>query len=98
MNPENICILALKWLAMGPIVIVRLGLNAVRWTDFWTTAYRHEIVCHNCGESISLVGIWRCRCGWQYKGHLLRACPICDTLPRMVRCYNCGITEKLPEP
>ena len=27
MNPENICILALKWLAMGPIVIVRLGLN-----------------------------------------------------------------------
>jgi len=52
----------------------------------------------NCGETVSLVGLWRCGCGYTYKGHLLRVCPVCKGLPRMVRCFSCGITVKLPEP
>src|SRR5437870_6376237 len=58
-------------------------------------ATREEIACE-CGESISLVGRWRCGCGWTYMGHLLRVCPICSTRPRIVRCYECGLTTRLP--
>jgi hypothetical protein len=84
------------WLLMSPILLVRSIFRTFRWLDFWTMAYRHEIQCRNCGGAISLVGIWRCRCGYTYKGHLLRACPICDGNPSMVRCVQCGVTEKLP--
>jgi hypothetical protein len=37
-------------------------------------------------------------CGFTYRGHLLRVCPICFSLPAMVRCYDCGLTTKLPDP
>jgi len=51
-----------------------------------------------CGAELSLVGIWRCSCGFTYRGHLLKICPVCGSLPCVVRCYRCGITTKLPEP
>ena len=84
------------WLLMSPILLVRSIFRAFRWLDFWTLAYKPEIPCRNCGGAISLVGIWRCRCGYTYKGHLLRTCPVCDATPSMVRCIQCGVTEKLP--
>jgi hypothetical protein len=87
-----------RWLVVSPILLVRLILHAFRQFDFWAMSYRHEIVCRNCGGGISLVGIWRCRCGYTYKGHLLRPCPVCDALPRMARCFQCGVTKELPKP
>src|SRR6266852_4377385 len=30
--------------------------------------------------------------------HLPRLCPLCGRVPRIVRCYTCGLTTKLPEP
>jgi hypothetical protein len=54
------------------------------------------IVCE-CGAAVSLVNVWKCSCGFTYRGHLLRVCPVCKTIPRVVRCYACGVTTKLPE-
>ena len=87
-----------RWLVAGPILLFRFILQAFRWFDFWVMAYRHEFLCRNCGSVVSLVGIWRCRCGYTYRGHLLRSCPVCESLPRMARCFHCGITEELPQP
>jgi len=97
MNPNDVFFTAFKWVLASPILLARFVVRTIGWTDFWSTAYRHEIICGNCDAAISLVGIWRCKCGYTYKGHLLRMCPVCDSLPRMVRCFRCGITEKLPE-
>jgi hypothetical protein len=83
------------WLLMSPILLVRSIFRAFRWLDFWTMAYQHEIPCSNCRSMISLVGIWRCPCGYTYRGHLLKTC-ICGAMPRMVRCTGCGVTQKLP--
>jgi hypothetical protein len=87
-----------RGLLAGPMLLVRFILHAFRWFDFWAMSYRYQILCRNCGSAISLVGIWRCRCGYTYKGHLLRPCPVCDALPRMARCFRCGLTEELPKP
>lgn len=97
MNPSEIFFAIFRWLLVSPILVGRFIVHTVRWVDFWATAYRHEILCRNCGTAISLVGIWRCKCGYTYKGHLLRTCPVCGALPRMARCFRCGVTEKLPE-
>jgi hypothetical protein len=86
------------WVVATPILLGRFILHAFRSFDFWALAYRHEIPCRNCGDPISLVGIWRCQCGYTYQGHLLRSCPVCDALPRMARCFQCGVTEELPKP
>ena len=80
-----------------PFVLVQWIVRMIHDTAFWKTAYAVEIRCRNCGGSISLVGIWRCGCRFTYRGHLLRQCPICGAMPRMVRCFNCGVTERLPE-
>lgn len=87
-----------RWLLLAPIILVRFILGAFRSFDFWFMSYRPEILCRNCGATISLVGIWRCRCGYTYKGRLLRSCPVCDVLPRMARCFGCGVTQELPKP
>jgi hypothetical protein len=96
-NANIIFFAIVRWLLVSPILLVRFVIGTFRRADFWATSYRHQILCRNCGTAVSLVGIWRCRCGYAYKGHLLRPCPVCDALPRMARCFNCGITEKLPE-
>jgi hypothetical protein len=87
-----------RWIIVSPILLGRFILHAFRWFDFWTLAYRHEIPCRNCGAAISLVGLWQCKCGYTYQGHLLRSCPVCDGVPRMARCFECGVTEELPKP
>jgi hypothetical protein len=80
----------------SPILLVlalRRGLERYR---FFGLAMTSEIACE-CGAPISLVGLWRCSCGFTYRGHLLRSCPVCQTIPCVVRCYRCGVTTKLPE-
>lgn len=86
------------WLLASPILAIE-GLDRLaRRGDFWLLSYSPSLDCRNCGAAVSLVGLWRCRCGYTYRGHLIRECPVCFSLPRVVRCIACGLTEKLPEP
>lgn len=82
----------------SPLLLVDWCVKAIGRGSYWRVAYSPSIICSNCGESISLVGIWACSCKFTYRGHLMRECPVCHSVPRMVRCFECGVTEKLPEP
>jgi len=86
------------WVLASPILFVKWLFRLTRSWRFWRMAYAPRIVCGNCRETIWLLGVWKCGCGFTYRGHLLRECPVCGSLPRMVRCYDCGVTTKLPEP
>jgi len=86
------------WILASPVLLVKWLFRVQRQWQFWVMAYTPRIACRSCQGIISLLGVWRCSCGHTYRGHLLRACPICGSLPRMVRCYDCGVTTKLPEP
>jgi len=81
----------------SPVYLLRGCMRAYRHVRFLNVARIPAIVCE-CGDELTLVGLWRCGCGFTYRGHLLRFCPICGTLPQVVRCYACGVTTKLPEP
>ena len=87
----------LWWVLASPFMFAAWIVRVIQNLKFWKMAYTSEIPCSNCGASISLVGIWRCGCRYTHRGHLLRECPICGSMPRMVRCFNCGVTERLPE-
>lgn len=88
---------AFLFLLASPILLVRSCLRLVRLVKFWRTAYSTEVACVFCHSPISLLGTWRCGCGYQYEGHLLRHCPICRSLPRVARCVSCGASRLLPE-
>jgi len=81
---NNLFVEFLWWLLASPIWVLRWTMRMVRNLQFWRTAYAPEIRCGNCGEAISLVGIWKCGCQFTYRGHLLRQCPVCGSMPRMV--------------
>jgi hypothetical protein len=80
----------------SPMLLVFAARRGVHRYRFFRLAMRTAIVCE-CGSIISLVGLWRCACGWTYRGHLLRTCPVCDSIACVVRCHRCGVTTKLPE-
>ncbi len=82
----------------SPILLVKALFRGARWIEFYRVSYLSEIMCRSCQETISLVGIWRCVCGYTYRGHVLRPCPVCQSLPRMVRCFACGVTARFPKP
>jgi hypothetical protein len=86
------------WLLASPILFGIWIARVARRIRFWRISYAPSLLCRNCGESISLVGLWKDGCGFTYKGHLLRYCAICASIPRVVRCVNCQVTTKLPEP
>lgn len=86
------------WFFACPVLFIRWLFRLIRRYRFYRMAYTTRITCTTCGAEISLLGVWRCRCGWTSASHLMRRCPICGSLPRMVRCFNCGATELLPEP
>jgi hypothetical protein len=87
---------AILFVLASPILFLRSLVRAWRHYGFLQAATAPAIQCE-CGATVSLVGLWRCSCGFTYRGHLLRLCPVCDTIPRVVRCYACGVTTKLPE-
>jgi len=80
----------------SPVLLVKAILRARRRYVFFRLAMEVSIYCQ-CGEPISLVGFWKCSCGFTYQGHLLRRCSVCFSVPCVVRCYRCGVTSKLPE-
>jgi hypothetical protein len=80
----------------SPILLFQATRRAVERYRFFQLAMQPEMRCE-CGAAISLVGLWRCSCSFTYRGHLLRTCPVCGSVPCIVRCYRCGVTTKLPE-
>ena len=87
------------WLLASPVLFVKWLLRLQQRWKFWRMAYTPRILCGNCGTTISLLGLWKCGgCQWTYRGHVLRECPVCGSLPRIVRCFACGVTTLLPEP
>lgn len=87
--------LALFTLA-SPILLVQFCRRALERYRFFQLAMQPALTC-GCGADVSLVGFWKCSCRFTYQGHLLRVCPLCGTIPCVVRCYRCGRTLKLPE-
>jgi len=85
------------FLLASPVLLMLYLLRCWTHMQFLKAASAASIECE-CGREVSLVGMWRCSCGFTYRGHLLRICPVCGRLPSMVRCYGCGVTTKLPEP
>ena len=80
----------------SPILAVKAVRRALEGYRFLRLAMQSVVVCE-CGSEVSLVGFWKCSCGFSYRGHLLRVCSVCGTIPCVVRCYRCGVTTKLPE-
>jgi hypothetical protein len=80
----------------SPVLALKAMQRAVERYRFFRLAMAPAITCE-CGAEVSLVGLWRCTCGFTYRGHLLRMCPVCGTMPCVIRCYRCGVTTKLPE-
>ncbi len=93
---ETIVDVALFVLA-SPVYAYQAFRKLQRKHEFFRMASANAVTCE-CGSPVSLVGMWRCSCGFTYRGHLLRVCPVCKTLPSVVRCFRCGVTIKLPEP
>jgi hypothetical protein len=77
----------------APTYLVVGAARLTRSLRFVRTAGRRYIPCRTCGGAVLLVGFWRCSCGFTYRGHLLRFCPVCQTLPQIIRCEHCGATE-----
>ena len=86
---------AVLWVLASPVLLVVHLARAVRHGARARRAAARAITCRTCGEEIVLVGFWRCRCGFTYRGHLLRVCPVCEAFPRLVRCFRCGATERV---
>jgi hypothetical protein len=93
---KNPWIDALLFILASPVLMVLATRRARERYRFFRLAIAPEMVCE-CGSTISLVGLWRCSCGFTYRGHLLRTCPVCQSIPCVVRCYRCGVTTKFPE-
>lgn len=84
------------WVMASPIFVFQFVLRSRRRYRFFRMAMEPNLACE-CGETLSLVGFWKCSCGFTYQGHLLRRCPVCFSVPCVIRCYRCGVTTKLPE-
>jgi len=87
---------AILWVLASPVLALR-GLIRLRRSYVAFALARQEAIPCECGADVMLVGFWRCSCGYTYRGHVFRACPVCAAVPRMVRCQSCGATALLPE-
>lgn len=86
---------AVLWVLASPIIAIAAIIRAMRSVRILWLAIQPAMTCPTCGNQVSLVGMWRCSCGFCYQGHLLRFCPICKMFPQVVRCYRCNATEKV---
>jgi len=93
----NEALVFIRWVLSLPFRILGSLLRLRDHIRFLRLAAATRISCE-CGSPISLVGLWRCSCSFTYRGHLLQTCPLCGRIPRICRCYACGLTTKLPEP
>ena len=84
---------AVLFILASPILAVRAVVRLLRHLAFLRMTIQPTLTCRTCGGIVSLVGMWKCPCGFTGAGHLLRDCPACGSFPLMVRCYRCGATE-----
>jgi hypothetical protein len=94
---ERDALLFIRGILSLPFRVLASLLRLRRHCEFLRLATATEVFCE-CGAPISLVGMWRCSCTFTYRGHLLQICPLCGKIPRICRCYACGLTTKFPEP
>lgn len=85
----------LGWILLWPVLLIVALLRAFRYIKRLLRSVQSSIWCFHCGQNIPLLGMWRCKCGYQYAGHLLKPCPNCGAIPRLVRCPHCGVTRTL---
>lgn len=81
------------YILASPILVIQAGFRAARRLRLYWQAVQPSLTCRTCGAEISLVGLWKCGCGYSYRGHVLRLCPVCASFPKMIRCHRCGTTE-----
>jgi hypothetical protein len=51
-----------------------------------------QLTCRFCGNSIDLLGAWRCECGYSRPGNYFGRCPKCLNYPRYIDCPACRFT------
>ena len=77
-------------LVASPVYAVVAGARLLRQAKLVRIMVQRAMRCRTCDDEVSLIGFWRCGCGFTYRGHLLQLCPICGTLPQLIRCEHCG--------
>ncbi len=87
----------LLFLMASPILLLQVLRRGGKNVRFFALASSASLFCE-CGEEMSLVGLWKCPCGFTYRGHLVTVCPVCEAVPKVVRCYGCGVTTRLADP
>ena len=92
---KKIAIDVLLWVLASPILFMKFLVRLWQRMRFFDAVGTPWIVCE-CGTPMHLIGLWQCNCGFTYRGHLLVRCPVCLSVPRVVRCYACGVTTPLP--
>ena len=80
----------------SPILVARGVMRLIRRFQLLRLAVQPVLACRTCGSANSFLNQWRCACGFEYRGHLLRPCPVCGSFPRVLRCFQCGTTNLLP--
>ena len=51
-----------------------------------------QLVCRFCGNTIPLLGAWKCECGFSRPGNYFGRCPNCGRYPRFIDCPACRFT------
>src|SRR5437773_978634 len=59
------------WTLASPILLLLWLIRLVRRLRYWRILYSVALRCRTCGGTISLVGQWRCSCGYEFRGHTM---------------------------
>jgi hypothetical protein len=95
MKTGKLLLIVTAYILAAPFLAIWGLVWAVRYGRTLMRSVTTSVVCSNCRQEIALVGLWQCGCGFAYQGHLLRPCPVCGRVPRIVRCINCSVTTQL---
>ena len=94
-SPWRMILILLAYILALPFLAVWAVIRLVKYIGLLKRSVAPALDCNNCHRPIALVGMWACQCGFTYTGHLLRPCPICHRVPRVVRCHRCNVTTKV---
>ena len=86
---------AILYLVALPMYIIMIVPRTKQYIKRLKLSVKPYMECPSCGAQVPLVGMWKCPCGYQYQGHLLKACANCGRTPLMARCWDCGVTIML---
>ena len=88
-------LIACVYILALPFLVIRGLMRLDRYVRVLVRSVSPSIPCVNCESEVALLGIWRCQCGWTFKGHYMTPCPVCDRVPNVVRCLRCSVTTRL---